>query len=65
MPLHHDNCVNEQRLGPLKLAQEIDLDCLKSEVTCDHWIVGREFDPFYTCDQDQNLIQVRCELSAT
>jgi hypothetical protein len=63
MPLHDNQCVSEQRLGPLKLMQEIDLECLKSEVKCDHWIVGRDFDPFFTCDQDAQLIDVRCGLA--
>jgi hypothetical protein len=62
MPLEQDKCVSEQRLGPLKLAQEVDLDCLKSEVTCQHSFIGKEFDPFYTCDQDPNLLEVRCSL---
>jgi hypothetical protein len=62
MPLEQDKCVSEQRLGPLKLAQEVDLDCLKSEITCQHSFVGKEFDPFYTCDQDPNLLEVRCSL---
>jgi hypothetical protein len=62
MPLDQDKCVSEQRLGPLKLAQEVDLDCLKSEVTCQHSFIGKEFDPFYTCDQDPNLLDVRCSL---
>jgi hypothetical protein len=36
---------------------------LKSDVKCDHWIIGREFDPFSTCDEDEKLIEVRCSFA--
>jgi len=63
MPVDHDGCVSEQKLGPLKIAQEVDLDCLKSTVSCDHVMMGIEFDPFSLCNQDRMLLQVTCSLN--